>query len=65
MLDLLRQRLPEYQRTELPLALPEAAVLMPLVDSPEPRVILTVRSKSMPTHAGEVAFPGGKRDPSD
>ncbi|WP_370519504.1 CoA pyrophosphatase [Alcanivorax sp. DP30] len=65
MLDLLRQRLPDYQRTELPLALPEAAVLMPLVDSPEPRVILTVRSSSMPTHAGEVAFPGGKRDPGD
>ena len=65
MLDLLRQRLPGYQRTELPLALPEAAVLMPLVDTPEPRVILTVRSSSMPTHAGEVAFPGGKRDPED
>lgn len=65
MLDLLRQRLPDYQRTELPLALPEAAVLMPLVNSPEPRVILTVRSSSMPTHAGEVAFPGGKRDPTD
>jgi len=65
VLDLLRQRLPDYQRTELPLALPEAAVLMPLVDAPVPRVILTVRSNSMPTHAGEVAFPGGKRDPSD
>ena len=38
---------------------------MPLVDVPEPRVILTVRSNSMPTHAGEVAFPGGKRDPGD
>tara|TARA_B100000446_G_scaffold188206_1_gene221112 strand:- start:120 stop:716 length:597 start_codon:yes stop_codon:yes gene_type:complete len=65
VLDLLRQRLPDYQRTELPLALPEAAVLMPLVDAPDPRVILTVRSSSMPTHAGEVAFPGGKRDPGD
>ncbi len=56
MLDLLRQRLPDYQRTELPLALPEAAVLMPLVDAPDPRVILTVRSSSMPSDAGEVAF---------
>lgn len=65
MLEQLRQRLPDYRRTELPLALPEAAVLMPLVDVPEPRVILTVRSNSMPTHAGEVAFPGGKRDPGD
>jgi len=65
VLEQLRQRLPDYRRTELPLALPEAAVLMPLVDVSEPRVILTVRSNSMPTHAGEVAFPGGKRDPGD
>lgn len=65
MLEQIRQRLPEYRRRELPLALPEAAVLMPFVDAPEPRLILTVRSNSMPTHAGEVAFPGGKRDPSD
>ncbi|EKF75641.1 MutT/nudix family protein [Alcanivorax hongdengensis A-11-3] len=65
MLERLRQRLPDYQRTELPLALPEAAVLMPVLDLPEPHLILTVRSSSMPTHAGEVAFPGGKRDPGD
>jgi hypothetical protein len=42
VLDQLRQRLPDYKRTELPLALPEAAVLMPLIDDPEPRLILTV-----------------------
>ncbi len=65
VLNQLRQRLPDYKRTELPLALPEAAVLMPLIDDPEPRLILTVRSSTMPTHAGEVAFPGGKRDPGD
>ena len=41
MLDQLRQRLPDYKRTELPLALPEAAVLMPLIDDPEPRLILS------------------------
>jgi 8-oxo-dGTP pyrophosphatase MutT (NUDIX family) len=65
VLEQLRQRLPDYRRIELPLALPEAAVLMPLVDEPDPQIILTVRSNSMPTHAGEVAFPGGKRDPGD
>jgi len=65
VLEQLRQRLPDYRRTELSLALPEAAVLMPLVDVPDPQIILTVRSNSMPTHAGEVAFPGGKRDPGD
>ncbi|WOA32783.1 CoA pyrophosphatase [Alloalcanivorax xenomutans] len=64
-LERLRRRLPDYRLVELPLDLPEAAVLMPFVDKPEPELILTVRSRSMPTHAGEVAFPGGKRDPSD
>lgn len=65
MLDRIRQRLPDYQCRDLPLALPEAAVLMPLLNLPDPRVVLTVRARTMPTHAGEVAFPGGKRDPGD
>lgn len=64
-LDRLRERLPDYTVTELPLNLPEAAVLMPFVDGPDPELILTVRSLAMPTHPGEVAFPGGKRDPGD
>lgn len=46
-------------------SLPEAAVLMPFVDQPDPELVLTVRSQFMPTHAGEVAFPGGKRAPLD
>jgi 8-oxo-dGTP pyrophosphatase MutT (NUDIX family) len=65
VISTLRQRLQDYQARELPLALPEAAVLMPFTDAPEPELILTVRSAAMPTHAGEVAFPGGKRDPGD
>lgn len=65
MIESLRQRLPEYVRRELPMELPEAAVLMPFTDEPDPHLILTVRSAHMPTHAGEVAFPGGKRDPVD
>lgn len=43
----------------------QAAVLIPLTDEPEPSVILTRRATHMNTHAGEVAFPGGKRDPGD
>ncbi len=61
----LRQRLRQYQPRALPLELPEAAVLMPVTDSSTPELILTVRSAAMPTHAGEVAFPGGKHDPAD
>lgn len=61
----IRERMQDYQARELPLQLPEAAVLMPFVDGPEPELILTVRSADMSTHAGEVAFPGGKRDPGD
>jgi len=50
---------------DFPVALPEAAVLMPFTNCATPELILTVRSAGMPTHAGEVAFPGGKRDPID
>lgn len=65
MITTLRQRLREYRPRDLSLDLPEAAVLMPFTDSPEPDVILTVRSSAMPTHAGEVAFPGGKQHSGD
>ncbi|MCC4308077.1 MAG: CoA pyrophosphatase [Alcanivorax sp.] len=65
MLDLLRQRMAAYPYNDLPVALPEAAVLMPFVDQPEPELILTVRAQGLSTHAGQVAFPGGKRDPED
>lgn len=43
----------------------DAAVLIALTDQPEPEVILTVRAAHMRSHPGEVAFPGGKRDPGD
>ncbi len=43
-----------------------AAVLVALYeDAGEAQVILTKRPQSMPTHRGEIAFPGGKRDPGD
>ena len=44
-----------------------AAVLIPLlIDSNDKlNVLLTLRSKYLRTHAGEVAFPGGKQDPED
>ena len=39
-----------------------AAVLIAVTDRPDPGVILTVRRDTMRTHAGQVAFPGGKID---
>ena len=39
-----------------------AAVLIAVTDRPEPGVILTVRRDTMRTHAGQVAFPGGRID---
>ncbi len=40
----------------------ESAVLVLLVDD---ALIFTVRPTSMPTHAGQISFPGGKREPGD
>ena len=39
-----------------------AAVLIAVTDRPEPGVILTVRRDHMRTHAGQIAFPGGRID---
>ena len=42
-----------------------AAVLVPVVDHAEPGVLLTMRTSDLPSHAGQIAFPGGKIDPDD
>jgi 8-oxo-dGTP pyrophosphatase MutT (NUDIX family) len=42
-----------------------AAVLIPITDRPDPGVILTQRPNWLRSHAGQVAFPGGKIDESD
>jgi 8-oxo-dGTP pyrophosphatase MutT (NUDIX family) len=42
-----------------------AAVLVPIIDRAEPMVLLTQRSAHLNDHAGQVAFPGGKIDPTD
>ena len=39
-----------------------AAVMVAVTDRPEPGVILTTRREHMRTHAGQVAFPGGRID---
>ena len=41
-----------------------AAVLIPVVDRVDPAVLLTLRTE-LPSHPGQIAFPGGKIDPHD
>jgi 8-oxo-dGTP pyrophosphatase MutT (NUDIX family) len=43
----------------------EAAVLIAITDRHDPGVILTVRREHLRTHAGQVAFPGGRLDPGE
>ena len=68
-LDKLAQNLPlvraPWPRPPGASEFPEAGVLVALTDEPEPRVLLGRRSKHLPQHPGEVAFPGGKREPED
>ena len=42
-----------------------AAVLIPVIDHPQPTVLLTQRSAHLNDHAGQISFPGGKIDPTD
>ncbi|MDO4246309.1 MAG: CoA pyrophosphatase [Deinococcus sp.] len=58
------------ERTRTALDLPQlpgirfrrAAVLVALTRESDPRVLLTVRSGDLPTHKGQIAFPGGSLD---
>jgi 8-oxo-dGTP pyrophosphatase MutT (NUDIX family) len=42
-----------------------AAVLIAVTDRPQPGLILTVRREHLRTHAGQIAFPGGRIDPGE
>ena len=42
-----------------------AAVLVGIVDRPQPTVLLTLRTADLESHAGQIAFPGGKIEASD
>jgi 8-oxo-dGTP pyrophosphatase MutT (NUDIX family) len=42
-----------------------AAVLMAVTDRLEPGLLLTVRHADLRTHAGQIAFPGGRIDPGE
>ncbi len=42
-----------------------AAVLIAVVERPELTVLLTQRTESLRRHAGQIAFPGGRMEPTD
>ncbi len=42
-----------------------AAVLVPVLDKPEPEILLTVRSELLLQHPGQVSFPGGSVERTD
>ncbi len=42
-----------------------AAVLVPIIHGPTPGILLTKRTSTLSSHAGQVAFPGGRMDPGE
>lgn len=46
-------------------ALEPAAVLLLVVNHPEPTIVLTRRTSHLAHHAGQIAFPGGRREGAD
>jgi len=64
--DLLTEKLSNYAPRLLALDYPEAGILVPVTDDTgNPEMIFTLRSAHLKTHRGQVAYPGGKRDPGD
>ena len=61
----LRQLLQHRLRFSTRVKPAHAAVLIAITDESDPKVLLTRRSLYLSNHAGEVSFPGGKRDPQD
>lgn len=66
MLEQLIDRMRRHLPASLDQPLPDASVLVPVTRlQGEPELILTRRALTMNSHAGEVAFPGGKKDEAD
>lgn len=62
----LQLALPDHYPDTSPAHLRAAAVLLPLIPrEQEDAILFTVRSQALRKHKGQIAFPGGKRDPED
>ncbi|MFN8232030.1 MAG: CoA pyrophosphatase [Actinomycetota bacterium] len=42
-----------------------AAVLVPVIEAPEPAIVFTLRAAHLSRHAGEISFPGGVQEPGE
>lgn len=65
ILNLIEQRLSIYNPRKLMLKLPQAAVLIPIIEKSQPSILLTLRAENMRDHPNQVAFPGGKFEIGD
>ena len=70
MISNLRNRLSRYTYNPVPddrdsATREQAAVMIPVTNSSEPSIVLTVRHQRLNSHGGEVAWPGGKKDADD
>ncbi|MEL7029512.1 MAG: CoA pyrophosphatase [Pseudomonadota bacterium] len=64
--DELNPEMAEQIRPYDPEKLKPAAVLLPIIDKrPEPTVLLTVRTNTMPSHPGQISLPGGRIQAED
>ncbi len=56
---------PDFTLAPPPRPLADAAVLIPILPTDPPKVLLTHRTPHLKSHAGQIAFPGGKVDPGE
>lgn len=61
----LTQQLQQHLRFSKRKQKADAAVLIAITNEADPKILFTRRSLYMNNHAGEVSFPGGKRDETD
>ncbi|MGK0289223.1 MAG: 8-oxo-dGTP pyrophosphatase MutT (NUDIX family) [bacterium] len=66
MLESLIKKVKNHQPKKQKEELKEAAVLMTITNnSDNPHFVLTLRAAHLSSHAGQVSFPGGKKDDTD
>ena len=66
MIPFIEKRLNNLSPKQSDKKLPQAAVLILITDNENDySIVFTERSKKLPSHAGEVAFPGGKKEEED